>query len=88
MQFENGKSLYEILTQLGRTFYGTPRLLKGDIITFDIFKDTVNGNPDFIDSTELMNTKSNIDNHATGFVSNVYNVTSDNNYIVYPGGDI
>ena len=86
-KFENGKTLYEVLKQYGRNFYGTPRLLANDTITFDIIKTNLSGNSVFEDGTSLMNVKTNAENHHTGFISNSSSILSDTTFEVFPSND-
>lgn len=99
MKFQNQKSLYEVLLELGRLFYGIPRLgcydenniWQPNMITFDVLDqstiDAANMNT-FVDQDTAEDTTSTIDNHNTGFVSNLSNIINNEFYEVFPAGDL
>lgn len=88
--FKNNKSLWEVLLEIGRSFNGIPRLYRDNEnklrIKYDILTEMTSG--DIIDETsEKEEVESNMDNYATGFVSNISNMTVDSGYAVYPSRD-
>jgi len=96
-QFTGQKSLYEALHEIGRTFYGIPRLGCYDddmiwhenMITFDkLDEETQQSLEEIIDMNTLEDTASTIDNHSTGYVSNLSNVITNDYYMSYPSGDL
>lgn len=106
LKFQNQKSLYETLLELGREFYGIPRLgcyqeddngiqyWDNYCITFDrLSTDVIEAiNQDYENTDSLENVKSSIDNHTTGYISDISNMISDgqisSTYYQYPSGDI
>lgn len=89
MSFSGGKSLFEVLFEMGRVFYGYPRLASGNEITFTILDSTAMRNAiAFNDDNTLRTRESGIDNHSTGFVSKLSNVISKRDWIVYPSGNV
>jgi rRNA maturation endonuclease Nob1 len=97
MAFEKGKSLWDVMLELGRLFGGIPRLITGksdgvikkNVITFDILKDLTIANNmlsnQTILGTELENINSQITNHTTGYVSQISNMIPKDSIVVYPG---
>lgn len=93
--FTGTKSLYEVLQTFGRLFYGVPRLgLKGEsnptnTITYDVINvgKLAEQNPNFDDANTKEEIISTIDNHTTGYVSDLKNVVTNNYWSVYPSGD-
>lgn len=87
MTFSNGNYLYDVLEEIGREFYGIPRLLEDNIITFDIL-----GNNTFADkqmtfwtpSDVLGNSVQDLDQVSSGFISRVSNMAPDEDYTIYP----
>ena len=99
LKFQNQKSLYEVLTEIGRLFYGIPRLgcydrygiYQPNMITFDVLdKSTIEAanQAQFTDQNTLETTTATIDNHNTGFVSNLSNVVNNEFYMTYPAGNL
>lgn len=91
LSIQNGKTLYEVLEILGREFNGIPRLLKNNVITYDILNETTSFNlhtNGFKDLDVEEASGSSIENHATGFISNVSNLISDNFITTYPAGNL
>jgi hypothetical protein len=89
LTYEHGKSLFEILLDLGRLFLGIPRLLKNNVITFDILTNLLKDNSDELsDSTEKQSSESDISNHTTGFISNLSNIIPSNSWDRYPAGNL
>jgi len=96
-QFTGQKSLYEALHEIGRTFYGIPRLgcydddgiWHDNMITFDkLDEETQQSLEEIIDMNTLETTESTIDNHSTGYISNLSNVITNDFYMSYPPGDL
>lgn len=88
-----GKSLYEVLAEIGREFNGIPRLLKSkynsstgsyddNVITFDIL--SINRNTDPVNKSSLSEKMSSIDNHSTEFISPISNLISEDSIEYYP----
>jgi hypothetical protein len=94
LAIQNGKTLYEVLAILGKEFNGIPRLEYIDgknVITYDILNETTVFNIAANNFKELnveSQSQSSIDNHSTGFVSNISNLVSDNFVTLYPAGDL
>ena len=93
MKFQNQMSLYEVLTEIGRLIHGIPRLgcenngaWDPNCITFDITD--IKKLEQAEDENTLIDKQSTIDNHATGYVSNLSNIISDEVYQAYPSGDL
>lgn len=98
LKFQNQKSLYEVLSEIGRLIHGIPRLgtyyngvWNKDLITFDILDqqtiDKINES-EYKNQETLEEIKSTLDNHASGYISNLSNVISDDYQYVYPSGSI
>lgn len=99
LKFQNQKSLYEVLLEIGRLFYGIPRLgcydendiWQPNMITFDVLDQaTINAAnaSTFVDQNTMESSTSTIDNHNTGFISKLSNVVNNEYYEVYPAGDL
>lgn len=98
MTFEKGKSLWDVLLEIGRLFGGIPRLITGksngvvknNVISFDILsKFTVSANrfSDYIDNDEKVSSDSQITNHTTGYVSQISNMIPKESFEVYPSSE-
>lgn len=87
LTYEHGKNLFEILLDVGRLFLGIPRLLKNNVITFDILTKSTGSSTELPESNEKEFTESDISNHTTGFVSGLSNVIPSNSWDRYPVGD-
>ena len=96
LTFTGTKSLYEVLKVIGRVLMGVPRLglvgettpsntITYDIINFDRLNRT---NPNFTDANVKEGIKSTIDNHVSGYVSDLKNVTTTDYWTSYPVGDL
>lgn len=83
--FSGGKLLYDVLEEIGREFKGIPRLLKDDIITFDILDETSgNGNTLWRDQDVMYQQSQDLDNIAGGFVTRISNMIADEDLTYYP----
>ena len=83
--WSGGKSLYEILADVGRVFYGIPRLLNNNVITFDILN--VNRGTKLITQASFSEKASSMDNHSTTFISDISNLISETASEWYPSKD-
>lgn len=99
LKFQNQKSLYEVLLEIGRLFYGIPRLgcydenniWQPNMITFDVLdQSTIDAaNKTTIQDQDTLETvKSTIDNHNTGFISDLSNIVNNEYYTVFPAGNL
>lgn len=92
MTFEKGKSLWDALLEIGRLFGGIPRLLQGNIVSFDILKDMahpINGNTDYApDKNEPEEMESQITNHTTGYISQLSNMIPNGALSVFPSANL
>ena len=93
MKFQMLKSLYEVLTDIGRLIHGIPRLgcisngvWDNNCITFDIVD--IKKLEEAKNANTLVDKESTIENHSTGYVSNLSNIISDEIYQVYPVGNL
>lgn len=87
MTFSNGNYLYDVLETIGREFYGLPRLIEDNIITFDILDTSTfsTKQTSFWRDTDVLGTeKQDLENVASGFISNVSNMVPDEDYTIYP----
>lgn len=91
MTFSNGNYLYDVLETIGREFYGIPRLLADNVITFDILDNTTFSSTQmsFWKDTKVVSAKSqDLDMVASGFISRVSNMIPDDDYTIYPAPDM
>jgi len=95
LKFENQKSVYEALSLIGKEFYGIPRLgceVNGEwqpnCITYDILNPKLLNSGNIDDEQFAENSRSSLENHNTGFISNISNMVDINNYAIFPPGDI
>ena len=82
--FKGNKSLWEVLLTIGRNFNGIPRLKKNNVISFDILSEMTRNAVIIEDSSEPEEIISDMDNYASGFISNISNLTSDTSYDYFP----
>ena len=82
--WSGGRSLYEILQDVGRQFGGVPRLNSDYSITFDIMGETCVGNRSFSDQDNLTTGDSSMDNHASALVTQAKNIVSSDHWETYP----
>lgn len=82
--FKDNNSLWEALLTIGRNFNGIPRLKKNNVIGFDILSEMTNSQMIIEDTSEPEEIISDMDNYASGFVSNISNLTSDTSYDYFP----
>lgn len=82
--WSGGKSLYEILLDIGRQFGGVPRLNADYSISYDIMGETCKGNTAFIDQDNLTTGESSMDNHASALITQAKNIISSNHWETYP----
>ena len=85
--WSGGKTLYEVLQDIGRQFGGIPRLHSNNLISFDILGETCVGNPLFVDEVSPIKSSSTMDNHASALISQAKNIVSEDNWEVYPYKD-
>lgn len=84
--FSGNKSLWEILLAMGRTFNGIPRLNKNNVISYDVLSNMIGDENPISITNEKSEISSDMDNYATGFVSDVKNMSiSTSDY--YPSKD-
>lgn len=87
MTFTNGNYLYDVLEQIGREFYGIPRLLEDNIITFDILDNSTFATRQlsfWTDKDVLGSERQDLDQVASGFISRVSNMVPEEDYTIYP----
>lgn len=82
--FKGNKSLWEALLTIGRNFNGIPRLKKNNVIGFDILSEMTRTAIIVEDTSEPEEIISDMDNYASGFISNISNLTSDTSYDYFP----
>ena len=89
--YNGGKSLYEVLLDLGREFNAVPKLLtrsssNNKVISFQMVKE----NEDVIkdENEELLSSQSSIENNVSGLVSNIKNMLPAESEVYYPGADL
>ena len=80
----NGKTMWEILETLGREFLGIPYLVDDtNVISFHLVGNKEADNVEEITSPEV--STSEIENNASGFITDISNMISKDYYEVYPG---
>ena len=80
----NGKTMWEILETLGREFLGIPYLVDDtNVISFHLVGNKEADNVEEISSPEV--STSEIENNASGFITDISNMISKDYYEVYPG---
>ena len=87
LTFSGSNNLYEILTKLGREFYGIPRLTDERVITFDVLDETCPANRHqkiWRDHNVLMTRQQELNKSATGFIAPISNMILDDDITVYP----
>lgn len=89
--YNGGKSLYEVLLDLGREFNAVPKLLtrsssNNKVISFQMVRE----NEDVIkdENEELLSSQSSIENNVSGLVSNIKNMLPAESEVYYPGADL
>ena len=79
----NGKTMWEILETLGREFLGIPYLIDDtNVISFHLVGNKEADNVEEITSPEV--STSEIENNASGFITDISNMISKDYYEVYP----
>jgi hypothetical protein len=91
MTFEKGKSLWDVMLELGRLIGGIPRLEKDlRTITFDRLSAIaypIEGKNNYSpDTTELENIESQLSNHTTSYASLISNMIPRDSIEVFPAG--
>jgi len=82
--WSGGKTLWEMLSDLGRQFGGIPRLNPDNSITFDILGETKTGNPFFVEPNVVIQGNSDMDNHASALVTQAKNITTIDQWETWP----